>query len=421
MQRWKEELIELGEMGRKVRQRVESYKQLDLDKGLYRLEGTNEIEKSRDFVISRMREAGLKVRIDKVGNIFARREGFKTDKGAVMSGSHMDSVLNGGMFDGVLGIVSALEAVRVMDDEGFQNERPIEIVAFMGEEGSAFKKALLGSAVVAGKTSVEEALAVKNDKGQMLSDTLEHAELRGDFEMDLGDVEYFIEAHVEQGPILDKEKIPIGIVENITGITWVTAVIEGEENHAGTTPMPTRKDPLVAAANVVLFANKRANEMVKQLGGSTVATVGKMLVHPGAPNIIPGRVEMGIDIRDGVEESMKNLTGEIIETIANLQDSYGVNCTIEVPLQHPPCPCSQEVIAAIGGSVQETSIKAIRMNSGAGHDAQNIAERVKTGMIFVPSVNGISHSPMEWTHWENIEGGIKILTQTLKNLSRLRG
>lgn len=419
LQRWKEDLIELGEMGRKTPARVERYEQLDLEKGLYRLEGTSEIKKSKGYVIARMKEAGLKVRIDKVGNIFARREGFKTSKSAVMSGSHLDSVLNGGMFDGVIGVVTALEAVRIMNEEGFENERPIEIVVFMGEEGSAFKKGLLGSDVAAGKRSVEEALALKNDAGVTLKEALEQFELKGDFEMDLSDVEYFIETHVEQGPILDREKIPIGIVENITGITWVIAILEGEENHAGTTPMSVRRDPLVAAANVVLFANKRANEMVKELGGSTVATVGKMLVHPGAPNIIPGKVEMGIDIRDGIEGNMKNLTEEIIETIRNLEDKYGVKSEIEIPIVHPPCPCSREVIEAIERAARETGIEAKRMNSGAGHDAQNIAEKVKTGMIFLPSVNGISHAPMEWTNWEDMGKGIKVLTQALKNLSRL--
>jgi len=160
-------------------------------------------------MIARMKEAGLKVRIDKVGNIYARKEGAKTDKGAVMSGSHLDSVLNGGMFDGPLGVVSALEAVRIINDEGFENERPIEVVAFMGEEGSAFRKTLLGSSVIAGDISVDEALGIKNGEGVTLKEALDTLALRGNFMMDLGDVEYFIETHVEQGPVLDMEKCPL--------------------------------------------------------------------------------------------------------------------------------------------------------------------------------------------------------------------
>ena len=270
--RWKEDLIKLGEMGRRIPAQIESYEQLDPDNGLQRLEGTLESKISKEYMIARMKEAGLKVRIDKVGNIFARKEGSKSGKGAVMSGSHLDSVLNGGMFDGPLGVVSALEAVRIMNDEGFENERPIEVVAFMGEEGSAFRKTLLGSAVIASNLSVDEALAIKNAEGVTLKEALDNLELRGNFVMDLGDVEYFIETHVEQGPVLDKEKVPIGIVENITGMTWVNAILTGEENHAGTTPMSLRKDPLVAAVNIVLLANRRANEMVKEFRGSTWST-----------------------------------------------------------------------------------------------------------------------------------------------------
>ncbi|KKK60803.1 hypothetical protein LCGC14_3020700 [marine sediment metagenome] len=215
--RWKEDLIRLGEMGRKNFQRVESQQQLDNEKGLYRFEGTPACTKSKKYVIERMKEIGLKVRIDRVGNIFARKDGTKTDKGSVMSGSHLDSVLNGGMFDGVLGVVSALEAVRRINDEGFRNERPIEISVFMGEEGSAFKKVLLGSLVLVGKLDLAEALTMKDDNGISLKEALDKHGLRGDFEMNLNDVEYFIETHVEQGPLLDQEKISLGVVKNITG------------------------------------------------------------------------------------------------------------------------------------------------------------------------------------------------------------
>lgn len=416
-QQWKEDIIEIGRIGRKVPQRIESYDQLALEKGQYRLEGTLACKKSKDYVIAKMKEAGLEVRIDSVGNIFARKQGLKAGTGAVMSGSHLDSVLNGGIFDGVLGVVSALEAVRRMNEDGFENKRPIEVAAFMGEEGSAFKKALLGSLVLAGKMPDTEALTICNDENVTLREALDRQKLRGDFRMDLDDVAYFIETHVEQGPVLDKEKVPIGIVENITGLTWVNATLVGEENHAGTTPMPSRKDALVAGAEVVTLTNRRANELVKSLGGSTVATVGMMVVKPGAPNIVPGTVEMGIDIRDSNPEIMQQLKEQTIASIRDLEKRYGVKSTLEVQFDHPPCPCSSEVVNAIERAAADLSIKTRRMNSGAGHDAQNLAEKVKTAMIFVPSINGISHSPMEWTHWDDIETGIQVLTQVLKNLS----
>jgi len=416
--RWKEELIELGKLGRRNPVRIESFADLDLVNGLYRMEGTRESKQSKEYLISKMKEAGLQVRIDQVGNIFARREGKKSTRGAVMSGSHLDSVLNGGMFDGPLGVISALEAVRILADQGFENERPIEVVAFMGEEGSAFRKVLLGSFALIGKISTEEALAIKNDGGMTLKDALDNLSLCGDFTLDLEHVEYFIETHVEQGPVLDKEKISIGIVENITGLTWVNATLTGQENHAGTTPMNARKDALVAAAEIVQVVNRLAKETVVALGGSTVATVGKMIVCPGAPNIVPGAVEMGIDIRDGNLSVMQNLQKEIIAAIRDLKSRHGVDSRIEVPFEHPPRPCSKEAIQAVAKAASSLRIPTKRMNSGAAHDAQNMAEKVKTVMIFVPSVNGISHSPLEWTHWEDVEKGIKVLTETIRILSQ---
>ena len=418
-QRWKEDLIELGKMGRQVPLRVESYDQLDPAVGLSRLEGTPQCKTSKEYIITRMKEAGLDVRIDQVGNIFGRKEGAVPGQGAVMSGSHLDSVKNGGMFDGPLGVVGALEAVRIMNDEGFVNDRPIEVAAFMGEEGSAFGKALLGSLVLCGVLPAEEALAMKNEDGVPLKEALDKQGLRGDFEMDLSGVEYFIETHIEQGPVLDQEKIPIGIVENITGLTWINATIKGEENHAGTTPMAGRKDPLVAAATVVLAVNRGAVKMVEQFGGSTVATVGRLIVHPGAPNVVPGTVEMGIDIRDGDLERLRALREEIVAAFKQADDRYGVESMVEIPFEHPASPCAREVVDALEQAASAMGATSRRMNSGAGHDAQNLAKKVKTGMLFVPSINGISHSPMEWTEWEDLEKGIHVLSRTLKSLSKI--
>ena len=419
MQRWKEDIVQIGQFGRRDSTPIDRREQLNVEKGQQRLEGTQAIKETKEYIISRMKEIGLEVRVDTVGNIFGRKKGSKTQNGAVMSGSHLDSVLSGGMFDGIVGVVSALEAIRIINDEGFANERPIELAIFTGEEGSAFKKGLLGSSVLVGHIAVDDALALQNDEGRSLKEVLDQQELRGDFQIDFDEIKYFIETHVEQGPVLDQEGTPIGIVENITGITWVKAIIEGEANHAGTTPMLSRKDALIAAADVASFVNKRAIEMVKEFGGSTVATVGKMVVHPGAPNIVPGKVELGIDIRDGDQDHLNTLTAEILDYIKRMERKHGVKCSTEIPIDHPPCPCASEVVAAIEKATQQLGIKARRMNSGAGHDAQNIAEKVKTGMLFVPSINGISHSPMEWTEWEDIEKGIQVLTQTIKTLSQL--
>jgi len=417
--RLKEDLIETGSFGRTPLKRIERYEQLDPQKGVTRPAGTEENRKIRDYAVGRMKETGLSVKIDKVGNIFGRKEGSKTNKGSVMSGSHLDSVINGGMFDGSLGVFGAIEAVRRMDDESFDNERPLEVVVFTAEEGSAFSPILLGSSVLVDKLSVDEALNRKNTRGQTLEEVLENMGYKGDFEGSLDDVEYMVETHIEQGPVLYREKIPIGIVENISGVAWVMATILGEENHAGTTPMRMRKDALVAASDIISFVNKRANEMVKELGASTVGTVGKLNVFPNGTNIVPGKVEMGIDIRDVVQKNMEGLKNETLKAMKDIEKKYGVDISTELPPMHIPVKLSDEVVNMIDNSARQVGVMTKRMNSGAGHDSQNMAEKVKTGMIFVPSVNGISHAPLEWTNWEDIENGVKVLTQTLKNLSRI--
>jgi N-carbamoyl-L-amino-acid hydrolase len=364
-----------------------------------------------------MDDAGLNVRIDKVGNIFARREG-RSQRGAIMVGSHLDSVINGGMFDGALGVIGALEAVRRVDEEGFQSYRPIEVAVYTGEEGSAFLPGLLGSSVLAGKLSAGDALSTKNGKGETLETALWRMGFKGDFEKEMNDVEYSLELHIEQGPLLHSTGVHLGIVENITGIGWIIATIQGVENHAGTTPMKMRKDALVAAADIVTLVNKRANELADQSDGSCVGTVGKLNVFPSGTNIVPGKVELGVDIRDVVKENMEKFMKETLDALKSLEERYGVKVITNVPITHMPTPLSKEVVDTIEKTAQEVGVTAKRMNSGAGHDSQNIAKRVKAGMIFVPSVNGISHSPMEWTEWEDIERGVKVLTQTIKNLSR---
>ncbi len=417
-ERCRADLIRLGELGRRSGERVERREQLSMETGLIRVEGSPEIKASKDYLIERMKEAGLKVRIDPVGNIFGRREGFKTSGGAVMAGSHLDSVLNGGMFDGALGVIATLEAARRMEDEGFQNDRPIEVAVFTGEEGSAFHMVLLGSSVLIGEATYEEGQETRNDEGVSLRETLQEQGHVGDFQLDLNDIEYFVELHVEQGPILHNEGIPLGVVENVTGLSWVKAIIQGEENHAGTTPMSMRIDPLVASADIIKFVNRRASEMAAE-SGTTVGTTGRLIVHPGLPNIIPGTVELGIDIRDTDDATKKALINEVISEIKSLEGRYGVKTETEVLFDHKPSALSGVVIDVIKRSAEEVGVRYHVMNSGAGHDAQNVAHRVKTGMIFVPSVGGVSHSPLEWTDWEDIERGVKVLTRTLKNLSAL--
>lgn len=416
LERVKEQLVELGSLGRKNGSRVKSYEELSADKGLLRLEGNEFSRASKDYLVEKMKEAGLKVRFDRVGNIFGRKEGKDPGMKAVMSGSHLDSVKNGGQFDGPLGVVGALEAVRVLSEEGFEHSRPVEVAVFVGEEGSAFERGLIGSEVLTGGISYDEVLNLANSDGELLKNVL--SDYRGEFLMDLGEVEYFLELHPEQGPVLDTEDIPVGIVESITGLCWLRVVIEGEENHAGTTPMKMRKDALVRAADMVTFVHGKALEMAEKTGGSFVATVGKIEVHPSATNIIPGRVELGIDIRDINSDNIDVFIAAVNEKAAWLGRAPGIKTKSELLINKPPSLCSKEVVETIERAARELGLAARKMSSGAAHDAQNLAGKVKTAMIFVPSMNGISHSPWEWTSWEAVEKGVNVLTRAIKELAR---
>lgn len=417
--RLKEDLIETSQFGREPIRKVASYNELDPEKGVTRPTGSEADKQIRDYAVKCMKELDLEITIDNIGNIFGKKKGNKKDQKSVMCGSHLDSVINGGQFDGALGVFAAIEAIRRIEEENFNNEKPIEVVIFTGEEGSAFGVTLLGSATLIGKLSLAEALSRKNDQGTTLSESLKKIGYLGSTKRTLEDVEYFLEMHIEQGPVLYNKKIPIGIVENIAGIAWVYATIFGEGNHAGTTPMNMRKDALLVASEIIQFVNKRTLEIIEEKKSLTVGTVGKMIVYPNGTNIVPARVDLGIDLRDVKYENMKLLQNDVMNKIKSLEEKFKVKTEVNIPPIHSPAPLNQEIIQKIEESSKYLGIKSSKMNSGAGHDAQNMAEVVKTGMIFVPSVNGISHSPMEWTEWEDIEKGEKVLVETIKKLSML--
>lgn len=416
--RIKEDLIRTSAMGRVSNRTVASYGQLDPKMGVSRPEGSSANKVLRDFTVQRMQTAGLSVRVDRVGNIFGRKDGSMNHEKAVMVGSHLDSVMNGGHLDGALGVFAGIEAVRRLHDEDFQNQRPIEVAAFTGEEGSAFVVgAMLGSAVLTGKMSADAALSTRNTLGRTLHEVLTENGYQGDFEYCSNDIDVFMELHIEQGPVLDTENISVGIVEHITGITWLKSIITGIGNHAGTTPMHLRQDALVAAADVVRFLNRRAQEMAKSKQSPVVGTTGHLSVYPNNMNVVPGMVELGFDIRSTSLESMQCLTDETISFLNGLKQEKGMDVHMESPDTQAPVKLSDEIVRTIEKAAVQAGIRFKRMASGAGHDTQNMASIARTGMIFVPSVMGISHSPMEWTEWDDIEKGVSVLTGALKYLS----
>lgn len=370
--------------------------------------------KARETVIGWMREIGLEVRVDAAGNIIGGEPVRLTAAGPpLILGSHIDSVLNGGMFDGALGVVGALECFQALRESGLARRYPLEIVVFADEEGGSIgSKAMIGELPTAALDSPGPSGASVRDGIRAIGgnpDRLAGASRRGER------IRAYIELHIEQGGKLEAKKMAIGIVEGIVGIRRYEAVVEGISNHAGTTPMDGRKDALLAASRLVLAVNR----IVTALPGAHVGTVGRLLVEPNVPNVIPGRVVMTIELRDLSEEVISSLYELIVREAGTIERSTGTKISF-TPVLPPslPAPTDPDVRAIIAGAAAALGLSAMVMPSGAGHDAQNMARLAPMGMIFIPSQGGISHSPGEYSSPRDVVNGANCLLQTVIRLER---
>ena len=385
--------------------------------GVTRLSYTMEDILARNYIKQQMIEAGLQVREDCVGTIIGRREGTNPDAAIVMTGSHFDTVKNGGAFDGAAGIVAALEAARVINNEKIKNTRPIEVVAMVEEEGTRFEKGMISSRAMAGKLSEKELKTSLDEDGISLSQAIIEGigiipDLQGGRRKE-GSIKNFIELHIEQGPVLDSRNIDIGIVEHIVGLSVYQVTIIGKSGHAGTTPMNFRSDALLAASYAIIAANKAA----KDIGEGTVATVGKIKSLPGASNVIPNQVEFSLDIRSIKEENIKKVVDEVNSVLKELEKKFAVNTSINRLFYNAPVKLSEQLSKLIEDEAEKLVFSTYRMNSGAGHDAMVMAEIAETGMIFVPSKKGLSHRPDEWTDYEDLQKGTEVLINIILNLT----
>ena len=362
----------------------------------------------RNYIKDLMRAAGLSVRVDTAGNIIGRREGTEEGLPPIMFGSHIDSVPGGGNYDGDVGVIGAVEVAQLMHERGIATRHPIEVVSFTDEEGG-----LTGSRAMIGHLT-DAALDVVSHSGMTIRDGIRH--VGGDPDrLDLavrkpGDLKAFVELHIEQGAILYEEEIDIGVVEGIVGIRWWDVTIEGFANHAGTTPMNRRWDAMVTAAELTLAINRIATE----LPGRQVATVGKIRAFPGAPNVIPGEVVLSLEIRDLESAKIQNVFDLIRAEADQISDARSTPIRFqEVDVASPPAPTDEQMRRIIAASADELGMSFRLMPSGAGHDAQDLATIAPTGMIFVPSVDGISHSPREFTSARDMANGASVLLKTI--------
>jgi N-carbamoyl-L-amino-acid hydrolase len=382
--------------------------------GLTRLALSDEDRRGRDLLVAWMRDAGLAVTVDRMGNVLGLRPG-REDLPPVVMGSHADSVPTGGRYDGQLGVLCALEAIRTLADHGIRTRHPVGLMIFTNEEGARFQPAMLGSGVMAGRIPLEDAYNARDRDGLRLVDELERIGYLGPEPCAPRPLRAYLELHIEQGPILEEQGLSVGVVEGIVGIAWSRLELFGVQDHAGPTPMRVRRDALVAAADIV----HEVRQIPRRIGGDTVATVGRLDVRPNIPNAIPGRVSMSIDLRDPAEENITRGLGMLDRLVKDSTRREGVRYTLEHYWRVPPTPFDPGVVDTVEQAARAVGASHRRMLSGAGHDAQYMAAIAPTGMIFVPSREGRSHCEEEFTAMEDIEPGANVLLHAAARLAGL--
>lgn len=383
--------------------------------GVTRLSFTAEERAAKDLVASFMKEAGLSVREDEVGNLIGRKEGRNPKAPVVLVGSHLDSVYNGGNFDGPLGVLSGIELLQSMNEQGIVTEHPIEVLAFTDEEGARFSFGMIGSRGIAG-TLLPEHLQAADKQGVTIAEAMRQSgldpETIGQAARPKGSIKAYVELHIEQGKILESNNLSVGIVTGIAGPLWLKFILEGEAGHAGTTPMNMRRDALAAAAQIMQVIEREAGKT-----GSTVGTIGQLQLFPGGINIIPGRVEFSLDLRDIDEQVRDRVEQQILEQSSVLCQERGIKLTIETLQRIAPVPCSDLVQDAAKAACQTVGLEIFSLPSGAGHDGMQLAGLCPMGMIFIRSKDGISHNPAEWSSQDDCADGANVLFHTVLKLA----
>lgn len=378
-----------------------------------RLALTDDDRAGRDLVASWMRELGLQVQVDPVGNIFGWRAG-REDIEPVMTGSHIDTVRTGGRFDGNLGVLGALEVVRTLNEAGISTRRPLVVAVFTNEEGARFQPDMLGSLVYAGGLALDAAYATVSADGPRLRDELARIGYLGQAALPLYRPHAFVELHIEQGPVLDSEGVTIGAVRDLQGISWQEVTVSGQSNHAGTTPMHLRHDAGYCAAAIGHFLRQLAREM----GGSQVATMGAVTLHPNLINVIAAHARLTVDLRNTDEALLQQAEQRFALFLRQLALDEGAQIETRSLARFEPVLFDPGVADLVADTARQLGHSCRPMTSGAGHDAQMMARICPSAMIFVPSVKGISHNAAEYTEPAHLSAGADVLLHTLLELAK---
>ncbi len=381
------------------------------ERGCARLALTDLDRQGRDLVVSWMVDLGMAVAIDAIGNVVATRPGSDPTAAPVMVGSHIDTVKTGGRFDGNLGVLAGLEIVETIAQNGLITRRPIQVAFFTDEEGARFAPDMLGSLVFVGGLAVEEALDVHAaDDGARLGDELTRIGYAGPTPVPAASFPHaYAELHIEQGPILEDEGVTIGVVTGVQGISWTEVTVTGQSAHAGTTPMQLRHDAMAVAARII----HEVRLIAGYLGAPQVATVGMLDVTPNLVNVVPSKVVFSIDLRNTDEKRLKDVEAQVFTACRAYASDEGCEISLRTLARFEPVEFDRDMIDLVEATAQRLGHTTKRMPSGAGHDAQMLARVCPTSMVFVPSVNGLSHNIAEYTGPDDIAAGANVLLQVV--------
>ncbi|MCI7303135.1 MAG: M20 family metallo-hydrolase [Clostridia bacterium] len=384
------------------------------EEGMMRLALSDADREARDLLVSWMEEAGMSVRIDDMGTVYGVMKGTDEKALPICVGSHMDTQPNGGKYDGFFGVMAGLEAILSIKESGLELDSDLILADWTNEEGARFVPPMLASGVNAGVFDPQWVYDREDTEGVRYEDELKRIGYQGEKENRLTKAKAYLEPHIEQGPVLDAKGLSCGIVTGALGITGLDITISGEANHAGTTPMSHRKDALVAAAEAISRIRKNCIDF----GEPAVITNGIINAQPASKNIVPGTVYFSIDLRYHTDEGMAELEQQTKDIIQKTCDEFGVSVQIEQYWRAKPAVFNEMIVGCVEEAANEKNLPAMRIISGAGHDAVFISEIIPTGMIFVPSIKGMSHCPQENTKWEDLVAGTELTADVLVKLDK---
>ncbi len=384
------------------------------DKGGCNRQALTDLDKqARDLWVSWAEDAGCSIRIDTMGNIFARREGLKDDLPVVMTGSHIDTQPTGGKFDGVYGVLASLEVIRSLNDQGVQTNHPIEAVVWTNEEGARFSPAMIGSGVWSGAFSLDYGHARMDKDGKTIQEELRRIDYEGDTPCKPDPIKGFIELHIEQGPILENEALQIGILTGVQGMNWYDLTIKGQPVHAGPTPMENRFDPFIGLHKII----NKMYEMTAEYEPWSRITFGDITAIPGARNTVPEKLILAVDLRHPDKDILAEMDKRFRQIAHQECEAAGLSCQVGVEWQSPAVVFDSGCIEAVRKATQDLGYLSKEMVSGAGHDAVYVSRVAPTSMIFVPCEKGISHNEAEYSKPGDIEAGCNVLMNAIVELT----